>query len=299
MKMMKKIHSNYVLDIMYYTLLFLVVSICIQQIIHILPQLLNLNGVYYLIVVGVMWIIVSAIVGLLFKVGYTKKQLFGIGENKKSISSNLLYSFSLLAIVTITISLIYTLRIYMFSETIENVTKEGMAELSNINDFDNMVDLSVYLIGIAVSIVLNATGEELFIRYVAYNELAKRNSGRELNVKFVITSLLAFVLFHIGALFSLDLLLVFFSSSFAALSFSLIFIKTKNIVYPIIMHSMWNFFAMIDIRPILNQYALRTFNGLDVSKFIENYTFPLIFIFFALVTYLYIFVKSKMVKTRK
>ncbi len=307
MKIMDRIHENYILDTVYYTLLFLVVSLCIFGVIFIFPERLNISGVYYLIVVGIVWIFISHLFGLVFKVEFSKKQLFGIGKDKKSISLNLLYSFILITIVGAIYYIVLKINVYMVPEQLTTITRKGMTEVPNINDFNSAFSQAMFLIGITCATILNAVGEELFIRYVTYNKLAKRNSSRKLNIKFIISASLAFALYHtlFSVRYSYLLPTVFITTFLGSVALCLIFIRTKNIIYPIAMHTLLNlngFNLLAILLPNISKKMIGT-SEIILAKEVSLYI-PILIIFFnclilAFITYIYIFVKSKIVKMSK
>ncbi len=183
------------LNILYNTLLFSVASIIILLIITratftILKT--TESSIYYILTRGALWVPVSLLFGLLFNVVFDKKDL--ISKNTSDLSTNLLYMFITMLIIVPLSLLIYTIGLENLSPSILNIVNDAVS--SRISDYNSILSKLSFIILLLIATFLNATGEELFIRYIAYKWLAKNNHGKKLKFIFLITTSLAFGIYH-------------------------------------------------------------------------------------------------------
>ncbi len=296
MKIFDKISDSNLFDVIYHTILFTVVSIIILNIIYVIPaQILKTfeENIYYTLLKGASWIIISIIVGLIFGVEYRKEDV--LRHNERDVSSNLLYILILMLTIVIISGLIGVMGEYFFPE-------DAVAYMQNISEpaignYESVLGKMIFIIALLISAILNATGEELFIRYIAYKKLAKKNSGRELNYKFIVATSLAFGLYHgIGIFFSLSKGMGFirFLGTFTiSVGICFVFLRTKSIVYAIIMHALWNFIILSSLNSLVISFFEKILTSGGDSSYIETLSIASIYLVLILLVMIYRVFKSR------
>ena len=179
---------------------------------------------------GIVWLIISYLFGLAFGVKFDKKAFFGTDNMVKDIPQKLAYSLAMMIAVYIILFIVSEVNYFLLPENIRKIT---LAE-------DSQLEGSLFLF--ILSVIIAAVAEEYFIRYVAYNYLAKDNRGGELNLKFILYTSIAFSLQHIVMASNVQYYFVayFFNYFLFSAAMCLIYLKTKNFIYPVTIHAFNN-----------------------------------------------------------
>ncbi len=295
MKKLRKTNLYDSFDILYSTLLFSVVSIIILLVINyatfFILKTMEAN-IYYVLIKGALWIPVSLLFGLLFSIVFDKKDL--IIKNESDLSKNLLYMFVTMLIVTALSGLVYMIGMNNIPPSTLDVMENK--PLSNIGNYNSILSKISYIIALLIATLLNAAGEELFIRYIAYKKLAKKNSGKKLRIKFIITTSLAFGIYH-GLFIFINLsktlgVTRFILTFIISVGICLVFLKTKNIIYVILMHALINFTGLsglpLVITSIIKDYTPSSTN----IVFIEWLSVIIVYLVITVMILLYRYVKK-------
>ncbi len=165
-------------DILYNTLLFSVISTIILFVINYVTFLILKTmeaNIYYVLIKGALWIPISLLFGLLFSIVFDKKDL--IIKNESDISVNLLYMFVTIIIMSFAY-LVYFIGLDNLPTSVLDFVKSSSP--SSVGDYNSILSKIAFIIVLLIATFLNAAGEELFIRYMTYKKLAKKNSAKNL-----------------------------------------------------------------------------------------------------------------------
>ncbi len=296
MKAFDKFNGSDLLDIIYHTMLFAIVSMIILNIIYFIPaRILKTvdESIEYTLIKGVAWVIVSLIVGRLFGVEYRKEEM--LRHNEHDMSSNLLYMFLLMLITTVSYGFVSILGEYFIPIEVLNYLKSLPSPA--IGDYDSVIGKVLFIIVLLIAAILNATGEELFIRYIAYKQLAKKNSGKTLDVKFIITTSLAFGLYHgiglFGKLSKAAGLTRFLVAFIISVGIGLVFLRTKSIIYAIIMHTLVNFIPLSHSHLMVLSFYDKIAPNISDHSSMELVSLLTVYLILLLMTVLYRFIKKR------
>ncbi len=302
MKTFDKLKRSNLLDIIYHTILFTILSSIILHIIYLIPAwiLKTLEeNLYYTLIKGASWIIVSILVGLILGINYKKEELLKCNDD--DMSSNILYMFLFMLIITIITGVIMVIGMSFVSKDVANYLSS--LPTPSIGDYDSVFGKVIFIIALFIAAILNATGEELFIRYVTYHKLAKKNSGRVLNFKFIITTSLAFGLYH-GVGFFVRLsraagVIRFLAAFTASVCICFVFLKTKSIIYAVIMHALLNFIPLSGLHLAVLSLFEKTVPTIGDKVYTEAISLLTIYLALIMAIWAYRYVKTFYRKTRK
>lgn len=158
---------------------------------------------------------------------------------------NLLYSLIIIFGLSFTALFINTIDFLIDPSSKDTIKTLFINASNNYYEQTNMIDLEILFNSFCIVIVIFL--EEIYFRYSLY-EIYEKNTKI-----FILLSSISFGLYH-G--YSIARIL---SSFILGISFAIVYVKTKNIVYPIIIHFLWNFGTYF------STYIMFPFRNLDIG----------------------------------
>ncbi len=258
----------------------------------------NDNIIYYIIASGVVFIIVSIVISHLFNVKITRKD-FTL-KTESELSSNLLYMFVTILIVSTLSSFVYFIGTYNLPQSVLNIIQKNADLWPSIKSYNGALNKIVFTIAIMIGAFLNATGEELFIHYISYKQLSKNNIDKRLRFKFVIITSLTFGIYlgwH-SFLYTSPVLGVtkFIMGFILSFGICLVFLKTKSFAYVILTQTIMFFTDSLGLHLVLIPYIKNIFPALaDMPHAIGFYP-VIVYLIVVLALLLYRYVKKRVHK---
>lgn len=192
---------------------------------------------------------------------------------------NLLYSLIIIFGLSFTALFINTIDFFIDPSSKESIKTLFINASNNYSEQTNMIDLEILFNSFCIVIVIFL--EEIYFRYSLY-EIYEKNTKI-----FILLSSISFGIYH-G--YSIARIL---SSFIIGISLAIVYVKTKNIIYPIIIHFIWN------LGTYFSSYIMFPFRNLDIgiSIFSILSTEFLLFICIILILFIkYMILKYKRIK---
>lgn len=184
--------------------------------------------------------------------------------NKCNCIDNLFITLFFSSVVAFISALIYQID-FMINP---DVTKSIGYFIKNLNlaaassYMNSTFDILIFIIWVAIGV----GAEEIFFRYTLYKVFVKEKEDVKI---FIVLSSIIFGFYHFTSV----------SRVFASLALSIflgiIYVMTKNLVYPFIAHLLWNFFVSIS-GSFIGYFEY--FNNVNMSKEVFSFGFTEIFI---------------------
>ncbi|MEJ8552621.1 CPBP family intramembrane glutamic endopeptidase [Tepidibacter sp. Z1-5] len=115
---------------------------------------------------------------------------------------------------------------------------------------DNFFDVLIFMIWVAIAV----GAEEIFFRYTLYKVFVKEKEDVKI---FIILSSIIFGLYHFTSISRV------FASLATSIFLGIIYIMTKNLLYPFIAHILWDYFVSIS-GSFIGYFEY--FNNVNISK---------------------------------
>ena len=155
--------------------------------------------------------------------------------SKCNCIDNLLITLFFSSVAAFIITLIYQIDFTINPDATKSISyfiKNLNSDAASAPYMNNPFDVLIFMIFVAIAV----GAEEIFFRYTLYKVFVKK---KEDIIIFIILSSIIFGLYHFSSI----------SRVFASLAISIflgiIYITTKNLVYPFIAHLLWDYFVSI------------------------------------------------------
>lgn len=225
-----------------------------------------------------LFILFSTIPKFIYKIDYInfKKNIM---NSKSNFLNNLLLCLTVTFFFGLIILLVYNIK-FLNNYTDNQNINEFIYNLNlNNNYYTNLLNLNEFIFSILYLIII-VLAEELFFRYYLYKIYDE-------NIYiFTIFSSITFAFYHGYSIARI------ISSFILGLTFSIIYISTKNIVYSLISHFIWN------ISIYLSSLTILIFKNFKISMVVYNTLFIEIFLFFLILLLLFIKYLNMVIKQK-
>ncbi len=259
----------------------------LTMIYFILKSSLNPKSYYFFLITGIAgFIILSLIARFFMKIRFNGgRNLFSHTDNgKKNFIKYFLYTLKLMTLVSFITFIIYLLYYSVFPYKIDSFSRYASEQGEGFGAFASII----YLLGL----IICALRKEMFIRYVLYDLIKKVRPDNSKPI-FLITTSLAASLYHLSPI--VDLIPRFLAVFIFSFSMGLIYLKTNNLIYPVIVHFLSNSFTTFSVIHIFfdTSGVLSKYGGFIGGTILVGLNIFICFLLLLLLTCFFYLIKNK------